>query len=78
MIQLNCASDTACAHHGLTKTQCHYQRYYLRLLLSQIKYRIYSFPCALTLALDGAEWSASRPGHFTTTKRAASIQWIGG
>jgi len=24
----------------------------------------------LTSALDGGEWSASRPGHFTARKRA--------
>jgi hypothetical protein len=32
----------------------------------------------LTLALDGGEWSASRPIHFTPRKRAPGTQWIGG
>jgi hypothetical protein len=30
----------------------------------------------LTSALVGSEWSASRPGHFTPGKRAASTHWI--
>jgi hypothetical protein len=29
-------------------------------------------------ALDGGEWSASRPGRFTPRERAPSIHWIGG
>jgi hypothetical protein len=29
-------------------------------------------------ALDGGQWSASRPGRFTPRKRAPSIHWIGG
>jgi hypothetical protein len=33
---------------------------------------------SLTLALDGGEWSASHPGHFTPRKRAPGIHWIGG
>jgi hypothetical protein len=32
----------------------------------------------LTSALDGREWSASRPGLFTPGKRAASTHWTGG
>jgi hypothetical protein len=32
----------------------------------------------LTLALDGGEWSASRPGRFTTKERAHGTHWIAG
>jgi hypothetical protein len=32
----------------------------------------------LTSALDGGEWSASRPGRFTPRERAPSTHWIGG
>jgi hypothetical protein len=32
----------------------------------------------LTSALDGGEWSASRPGRFTPRERAPIIHWIGG
>jgi hypothetical protein len=32
----------------------------------------------LTSALDGDEWSASRPGRLTPRKRAPGIHWIGG
>jgi hypothetical protein len=38
----------------------------------------YSSTHSLTSALDGGEWSASRPGHFTPRKRAPRIRWIGG
>jgi hypothetical protein len=31
-----------------------------------------------TSALDGGEWSASRPGRFTPRERASSTHWIGG
>jgi hypothetical protein len=30
------------------------------------------------MALDGGEWSASRPSHFTPGKRALDPHWIGG
>jgi hypothetical protein len=33
---------------------------------------------SLTSALDGGEWSASRPGRFTPRKRAPCTHWIGG
>jgi hypothetical protein len=33
---------------------------------------------SLTLALDGGEWSASQPGHFTPKKSAPGTHWIGG
>jgi hypothetical protein len=33
---------------------------------------------SLISALDGGEWSASRPGRFTPRKRAPGIHWIGG
>jgi hypothetical protein len=32
----------------------------------------------LTSTLVRGEWSASRPGHFTSEERAPSIYWIGG
>jgi hypothetical protein len=32
----------------------------------------------LTLALDGGDWSASRPGYFTLRERAPGTHWIGG
>jgi hypothetical protein len=32
----------------------------------------------LTSALDGGEWSASRPGRFTPGERAPGANWIGG
>jgi hypothetical protein len=35
-------------------------------------------PYSLISALDGGEWSASRPGHFTPREKAPGIQWIGG
>jgi hypothetical protein len=38
----------------------------------------YSPTHSLTSALDGGEWSASRPGRFTPTERAPGTHWIGG
>jgi hypothetical protein len=38
----------------------------------------YSPTHSLTSALDGGEWSASRPGRFTPRKRAPVTRWIGG
>jgi hypothetical protein len=38
----------------------------------------YSSTHSLTSALDGGEWSASRPGHFTPRERALGTDWIGG
>jgi hypothetical protein len=32
----------------------------------------------LTSALDGGEWSASRPGRFTPREKAPFTHWIGG
>jgi hypothetical protein len=32
----------------------------------------------LTSALDGGEWSALRPGRFTSRERAPGTHWIGG
>jgi hypothetical protein len=32
----------------------------------------------LTSALDGGDWSASRPGRFAPTERAPGTHWIGG
>jgi hypothetical protein len=37
----------------------------------------YSSTHSLTSALDGDEWSASRPGRFTTREGAHGIHWIG-
>jgi hypothetical protein len=34
-------------------------------------------PTFLTLALDGDEWSASRPGLFTSGEIAPDTNWIG-
>jgi hypothetical protein len=31
----------------------------------------------LTLTLIGCEWSASRPGHFTSGERAPGTHWLG-
>jgi hypothetical protein len=39
---------------------------------------MYSSTHSLTSALDGGEWSASRPGRFTSKERALSTRWIGG
>jgi len=33
-------------------------------------------PRILNPALDGGEWSASRPGRFTPTERAPVTHWI--
>jgi hypothetical protein len=38
----------------------------------------YSYKHSSTLALEGGEWSASRPGHFTPRERAPGTHWIGG
>jgi hypothetical protein len=32
----------------------------------------------LTSVLDVGEWSASRPGRFSSRERAAGTDWIGG
>jgi hypothetical protein len=32
----------------------------------------------LTSALDGGEWSATRPSRFTPRERAPGSHWIGG
>jgi hypothetical protein len=38
----------------------------------------YSSTHSLILALDGGEWSASRPGRFNPSERAPGTHWIGG
>jgi hypothetical protein len=38
----------------------------------------YSSTHSLKSALDGGEWSASRPGRFTPRERAPGTHWIGG
>jgi hypothetical protein len=32
---------------------------------------------SLASALDGGEWSASRPGRFTRSERAPGTHWVG-
>jgi hypothetical protein len=39
---------------------------------------MYSSTHSLTPALDGGEWSASRPGRFTPREGAPSTHWRGG
>jgi hypothetical protein len=34
-------------------------------------------PLFLTLALDGGEWSVSRPRHFTLGERSPGTHWTG-
>jgi hypothetical protein len=38
----------------------------------------YSCKNSLISAIDGGEWSASRPGRFTHRERAPGTHWIGG
>jgi hypothetical protein len=38
----------------------------------------YNSKHSLTSPLDGGEWTASRPGGFTSRERAPSTHWIGG
>jgi hypothetical protein len=38
----------------------------------------YNSTHSLTSTLDGGEWSALRPGHFTTTGRAPTAHCVGG
>jgi hypothetical protein len=40
-----------------------------------VEVQLHSF---LTSALDGGEWSASRPGRFKPKERAPGTHWIGG
>jgi len=40
----------------------------------RVELKLHSF---LTLALDGGEWSVSRPGRFTFRKRAPGAHWVG-
>jgi hypothetical protein len=35
-------------------------------------------PLIFSPSLDGGEWSASRPGRFTSRERAPGTHWIGG
>jgi hypothetical protein len=43
-----------------------------------LRKRRYTSTHSLTSALDGGEWSASRPGRFTPKERASGTHWIGG
>jgi len=47
------------------------------LMLDNLGEWRYSSIYSLTSALDGGEWSASRPGHFTPRERAPGAHWIG-
>jgi hypothetical protein len=38
----------------------------------------YRFTHSLTSALDGGEWSASRPGRFIVREGTPGTRWIGG
>jgi hypothetical protein len=38
----------------------------------------YSSTHSLSAALDGGEWSASSPGHFTPRERDPGTYWVGG
>jgi hypothetical protein len=40
--------------------------------------RRYTFTHSLNSAIDGGEWSASRPGRFTPRERATDTHFIGG
>jgi hypothetical protein len=40
-----------------------------------VKVNLHAF---LNLALDGSEWSASRPGRFIPGERVHDTHWIGG
>jgi len=40
-----------------------------------VEVQIHAF---LTSALDGGEWSAFRPGRFTSSEIARGTHWIGG
>jgi hypothetical protein len=42
------------------------------------EWRRYSSTHSLTSALDGGEWSAPRPGHFTPREISPGSHWIGG
>jgi hypothetical protein len=39
---------------------------------------MYSSTHSLTPALDGGEWSVSRPGRFTPRVKTSGTHWIGG
>jgi hypothetical protein len=39
---------------------------------------MYSSTHSLASAIDGGEWSASRPGRFTPRERDPGTHWIGG
>jgi len=41
----------------------------------EVEVQLHTF---LTSALDGSEWSASHPSHFTSGVRAPSAHWMGG
>jgi hypothetical protein len=41
----------------------------------EVEVQLHAF---LTSALDGAEWSASRPGRFTLRELGPGTHWIGG
>jgi hypothetical protein len=65
-------------HHTHTRTHTHIKHslYTPWRRLGERRYSSYSFS---TSALDGGEWSASRPGRaFTTGERTPGTHWRGG
>jgi hypothetical protein len=53
-------------------------RLYLRLNSRDVLGSVDISPKFLTSALDGKEWSVSRPGHFIPGERAPCAHWMGG
>jgi hypothetical protein len=52
-----------------------YDKHYAMKVYGRVDEWIHVF---LTSALVGGEWSASRPGRFTTSERAPGTHWLGG
>jgi hypothetical protein len=50
----------------------------IKLSLCLAKHHAMKATHSLTSALDGDEWSDSRPGRFTPKERASDTYWIGG
>jgi hypothetical protein len=65
-----------CIHEGIKLSPC-----FLNLAPPHegvLGERMYSYTHSLTSALDGGEWSASRPGRFTPRKRTTDTRRQGG
>jgi hypothetical protein len=58
-----------------TLSLCLTKKHAMKAVLGEWKY---SSTHSLTSALDGGEWSASRPGRFTSRERVLGTRWIGG